>query len=247
MDNETILIIVGAISTLITGVITKYFAEKSKYNKNMIELSSSISNLDQTQNETLKQLTLSVNNHNEIFAQFHERFSNIENEIFFLKENINNLQIDIKSLNSDNEKFKEASLIPEAIEKKCNDYLNSIYVLNPELKAACQRGIEQGAHYFKRLYFKKNIDPEHETQMLINIFKDIRSSVTIQNIRVSKPDDFLTEIKAALISYSSEIIKNIKKFRAEYYNGKTLDKYLEVSTSSINNIISIVVQISNKY
>lgn len=243
MDNQTILIIsaIGtALLSLTTGIITKYFTEKAKYNQSIIDFSKSLSNIDTTQNETLKQIILSVENHNEKFAQFHDKFNLLETEI-------NSLKVDIKNLNADNEKFKEASLIPEHIEKKCNDFLNSIVYLNPELKAACQRGIEQGAFYFKRLYFKKNIDIDHERETLINIFKNIRSSVTIQNIKVDKPDSFFHDLKSALIAYSSEIIKNITKFRAEYYNGKTLDKYLDVSVSNINNIISIVVQISNKY
>ena len=162
MDIQTL------ITLIITGigvVITKYFTEKSKYNKSLLEL-----NVNQ-------KLT------NEILSKIDEK-QNLELEN--ISTQIASLETKISIMENDNKKFKEASLIPEQLESNCMTVLKNDKLLNHELKQACQRGITLATSYFKRLYFKEKFNKEYEIEMLINIFKQIQSDTNFDKIDIEK-------------------------------------------------------------
>lgn len=228
MNSEVITAIIGAIATGSGVFITKYFAEKAKYHKSMSEIQ---------QNQLMT---------NDILSKIDEKQNS---ELSDIKSEVAKLSIELKAISDDNKKFKEASLIPEQVEKKCSIELDNYPLLCPELRSACFRGIYIGAGFFKKLYFKEVFDRNHEEEMLKNIFKEVRGNVTVANllVREGKELEFFEKLRDALRKQPELILNDVISFRNEYYNGKTLDMYVIVAVNCITRIIDIVDTLYNSY
>jgi hypothetical protein len=159
-----------------------------------------------------------------------------------LSKKVDKIENNVNLEHIQNERFKDAQTVRELIERKCNEHLHIHPSMSAELKLACKRGIEIGSIYYKQLYIKKKFDKEHERDMIINILKDIRSSVTHTNIEFyenDKKEVFLQTLRNNLSYYAELIISDIESFRSGNYNGKTFETFVEMAVKHINNIITI--------
>jgi hypothetical protein len=149
-----------------------------------------------------------------------------------------------------NQKFQEASMITELIEKRCTEHLATFPTMPQELILACKRGIVAGGYFFKRGYLKKGYNRKHEKENLINLLKDIRASVTTENILLydkTKTEYFQILLRNNLSVYTDQILDDIELFRQSYYNGTTFDKFIEMAVKCINNIISITANVYTQF
>jgi len=180
---------------------------------------------------------------------FYKIFKNLK----FHNKYIEAISISLEMYISDNIKFKEAAMIPETIEQKCLNYLNGLLFTDNELRLACRNGIKFAGLYYKRVYIQKTFDSENEIAHLTNIFKDLRNNVNVKNLAFYKNNssfenekflNHLTKVNEQQITY---IVKKIDEFKIHDYNGKSFDKYIEMSTGVINHILKLADELHFKY
>lgn len=183
----------------------------------------------------------------------------IDNKFNNLNYNVNEVKEKVDDLAELNKRLNDSFIINNKIKKKCRDYLETFPTLSAELKLACQRGIEKGVDFFIEGYQKKNYSRNIERENIINLFKEIRTAVTFENVEIKYKDKaelelkvklFKQNLKNALSLFAERILDNIEEYRdnkCKNDDEENINNFIEMAVKNINKLIAVTDNVYTKY